>query len=601
MKDKQTTHLRFFGIGKILPFVRPYSKKLAVMILFGLICSGIDIVWPVYNSYALEHFVKGNTLKGIWLFLVVYVLTTAVSAVLNYVSCTYAMQIEVNVDKDLRNTVFRHLQTLSFAFFNQNSVGYVHSRVISDTSRIGSLVSWTLMDGVWHLSYLVGVVIVMFSVNVRLALLIVTILPAIVILFSMFQNKLIQVNRQIREINSEITGDFNEEITGARTIKSLVIEDKMFSDFESKTGSMKRTAVKAARLRGAFHATLSIASSLALAIVLWKGGYLAREDVGTFSLFMTYAEGMMEPVRWLIDAISDLITTQVNIERYFKVLNTKSDVEDSAEVTEKYGDTFSPKRENWEPINGDIEFRDVSFQYPDGEENVLEHFSLKIPFGTNLAIVGETGAGKSTLANLVCRFYEPTEGQILLDGKDLRERSQLWLHSSIGYVQQTPHLFSGTIRQNLLYGKQDATEKEIWEALKLASADEMVNNLSKGLDTDIGEGGDTLSTGEKQLIALARAIISNPRILILDEATANIDTVIEQKIQNAIEKIISNRTSIVIAHRLSTVKNADRILVVRDGKIVEQGTHRELIENRDYYYSLYMKQYEEEATSALLE
>ncbi len=599
-KDKQT-HLPFFGIGKILPFVSPYRRKFAIMVFFGLICSGIDIIWPVYNSYALETFVNGQTVQGIWLFLAVYVFTTALSAVLNYISCSYAMQIEVNVNKDMRNKAFRHLQTLSFSFYNQNSVGYIHSRVMSDTSRIGSLVSWTVMDSVWHLSYLAGVVVVMFSVNARLALMVVTILPAIVILFSLFQNRLIKINREVRELNSTITSDFNEEITGARTIKSLVIEDKMFGDFEKNTSLMRKTAVRASGIRGAFQATLNIASSLGLAIVLWKGGYLAAEDVGTFSLFMTYAEGMMEPVRWLIDAISDLITTQVNIERYFKILETRSDVEDTPEVIEKYGDTFQPKKENWEQVSGDIEFVDVTFRYPDGDEDVLEHFSLKIPFGMNLAIVGETGAGKSTIANLVCRFFEPTSGKILLDGIDLRKRSQLWLHSSIGYVQQTPHLFSGTIKENLLYGDPDATDEKIWEVLSLVSADDVVRKLPKGLETDIGEGGDLLSTGEKQLIAFARAIISDPKILILDEATANIDTVIEQKIQNAIGKIISNRTSIVIAHRLSTVKNADRLLVVRNGKIIEQGTHKELIDAKGYYYSLYTKQYEDEATSAVLD
>ena len=599
-KDKQT-HLPFFGIGKVLPFVKPYRRKFLIMVIFGLICSGIDIIWPVYNSYALENYVKKQTVNGIWMFLAVYVATTAISAILNYISCSYAMQIEVNVNKDMRNKVFRHLQTLSFSFYNQNSVGYIHSRVMSDTSRIGSLVSWTVMDSVWHLSYLVGVVIVMFSVNARLALMVVTILPAIVILFSLFQNRLIKINREVRELNSTITSDFNEGITGARTIKSLVIEDKMFNDFEENTSKMQKTAVRASGIRGAFQATLNIASSLGLAVVLWKGGYLAADDIGMFSLFMTYAEGMMEPVRWLIDAISDLITTQVNIERYFKILNTRSDVEDTPEVIEKYGDTFQPKKDNWEQVSGDIEFDDVTFRYPDGDENVLEHFSLKIPFGMNLAIVGETGAGKSTIANLVCRFFEPTSGRILLDGIDLRERSQLWLHSSIGYVQQTPHLFSGTIKDNLLYGDPDATDEKIWDALRLVSAEDVVSKLPKGLATDIGEGGDTLSTGEKQLIAFARAIISDPKILILDEATANIDTVIEQRIQNAIGKIISDRTSIVIAHRLSTVKNADRILVVRNGKIVEQGTHKELLASKGYYYSLSSKQYEDEATSAVLD
>ena len=317
-------------------------------------------------------------------------------------------------------------------------------------------------------------------------------------------------------------------------------------------------------------------------------------------MFMSYAQGMMEPVRWMVDAISDFITTQVNIERLTRLLNTKSDVSDTQEVIALYGDAFQPKKENWEEIRGDIEFDDVSFRYPDGDEYVLEHFSLKIPFGSNIAIVGETGAGKSTLVNLVCRFFEPTEGRVLIDGRDARERSQLWLHSAIGYVLQTPHLFSGTIRDNLLYGNPNATQEEIDRALKLVSADEVVARMEKGIDSDVGEGGDLLSTGEKQLISFARAILADPRILVLDEATASVDTLTEQKIQSAIDTIIQGRTSLVIAHRLSTVRNADLILVVTDGKIVEQGTHAELLKKKGHYFRLYTRQYEDEATSSVL-
>ena len=317
-------------------------------------------------------------------------------------------------------------------------------------------------------------------------------------------------------------------------------------------------------------------------------------------MFMTYAQGMMEPVRWIVDAISDVITTQVNIERLTRLLGTVPDVKDTPEVIEKYGDSFNPKKENWEPIRGDIEFKDVSFRYPDGDEYVLEHFNLKIPFGSSIAIVGETGAGKSTLVNLVCRFFEPTEGQVLIDGRDARERSQLWLHSAIGYVLQTPHLFSGTVRENLLYGNPNATEEQIWAALKLVSADTVVQWMKNGLDSDVGEGGDLLSTGEKQLISFARAILADPRILVLDEATASVDTLTEQKIQSAIETVIAGRTSLVIAHRLSTIRNADLILVVQDGKIVEQGTHLDLLKQKGYYYRLYTRQYEDEATSSVL-
>ncbi len=592
--------LPFFGIGKLLPFMKKYRRTLIFMVLCGLLSTVVDILLPQFQKYALDHFIVGNTLDSLPAFIGAYVLAILVSASAFFYSASNAMRVEVSMNRDLRDAAFEHLQTLSFSYFNQNSVGYIHARVMSDTSRIGSLVSWTLMDSVWHLSYLVGAVIVMLVINTRLALMVIAILPLIVLLFSVFQKKLIRINREVREINSKITSNFNEGITGAKTIKTLVIEDKIQQDFVKDTTAMRKKSVRASHLRGLFAATMNLASSFALAIVLWQGGYLAASEVGTFSVFMSYAQGMMEPVRWLIDAISDVITTQVNIERLTRLIETRSDVTDTPEVIEKYGDSFEPRRENWEEIKGDIEFRDVSFKYPDGDEYVLEHFNLKIPFGSNIAIVGETGAGKSTLINLVCRFFEPTEGQVLIDGRDARERSQLWLHSAIGYVLQTPHLFSGTIRENLLYGNPNATEEEIDRALKLVSADNVIAHLEKGLDSDVGEGGDLLSTGEKQLISFARAILADPRILVLDEATASVDTITEQKIQSAIDTIIKGRTSLVVAHRLSTVRNADLILVVRDGKIIEQGNHEQLLEKKGHYYNLYTRQYEDEATGALL-
>ncbi len=592
--------LPFFGIPRLFPYVRKYRKTLLLMLVCGLGGTGVDLVLPLLQRYALNHYITERTLDTLPLYIAGYVLVILFGAVVNYISTLNAWSTEVRINRDLRSAAFDHLQRLSFSYYNQNAVGYIHSRVMSDTGRIGSLVSWTLMDSVWHTSYLIGSIVIMLAINARLALMVMLILPLIVLLFSLFQGRLIRGNRQIRELNSRITGDFNEGITGAKTIKTLVIEEKMGRDFLADTAEMRRKGVHVARLRGLFALTMNLASSLALAIVLWKGGYIAESEVGTFSMFMSYAQGMMEPVRWIVDAISDVITTQVNIERLTRLLGTVPDVKDSDEVIARYGDSFEPRRENWEPIRGDIEFEDVSFRYPDGDEYVLEHFNLKIPFGSNIAIVGETGAGKSTLVNLVCRFFEPTEGRVLIDGRDARERSQLWLHSALGYVLQTPHLFSGTIRENLLYGNPNATEEEIWEALKLVSADQVVRRMEKGLDADVGEGGDLLSTGEKQLISFARAILANPRILVLDEATASVDTLTEQRIQAAIETVIAGRTSLVIAHRLSTVRNADLILVVQDGKIVEQGTHRDLLKAKGYYYRLYTRQYEEEATHSAL-
>ena len=598
MKKAERSGLPFFGIGKIIPYLARYKKRVYAMLFCGLLGSVVDIAQPILQRYSINHFIGGGTLDTLPWFIAIYFGTILLSAAANYISCTDATCLEVWIDRDLRNDAFAHLQTLSFSYFNQNSVGYIHARVISDSSRIGSLFSWTLIDGVWQMTYLVGAIIVMLVINAKLALMVLTIMPIIVLLFSVFQSRLVRVNREVREINSKITGNFNEGITGAKTIKTLVIEDKIHDGFVADTAAMRKKTVRAAHLRGLFASTMGFASSLALAIVLWRGGYIAASEVGTFSMFMSYAQGMMEPVRWIIDSISDLITTQVNIERLSKLLETKSDVVDSPEVIKKYGDCFDPKRENWEPIKGDIEFDDVSFKYPDGDEYILEHFSLNIPFGTNIAIVGETGAGKSTLVNLICRFYEPTSGRVLIDGRDARERSQLWLHSAIGYVLQTPHLFSGTVRENLLYGNPNATDEDIRRALELVSAQGVVDKLENGLETDVGEGGDMLSTGEKQLLSFARAILADP--LVLDEATASVDTITEQKIQSAIDTIIHGRTSIVIAHRLSTVRNADLILVVDDGKIIEQGTHEQLMSRRGSYYRLYTRQYEDEATSRLL-
>lgn len=594
--------LPFFGLGKVLPYLRRYLPLAITMVGCGLVSSAVDIISPFFQRYALDNFVNGSGLDGLGWFITAYMLCVVASGVAFFVSASLATRVEVTINRDLRDDAFTHLQTLSFSYFNQNSVGYVHARVMSDTSRIGSLLSWTLMDCVWHITYLVGAVVVMLVINAKLALLVMAILPVAALLFSIFQKKLVRVNREIREMNSRITGDFNEGITGAKTVKTLVIEDKMVHDFNTDTAEMRHKSVKAGHFRAMFAATITFSSSLALAIVLWRGGILARDEVGTFSMFMSYAQGMMEPVRWIIDAISDMITTQVNIERLTRLLETKSDVTDTPEVVAKYGDSFEPKRENWEELRGDIEFRDVSFRYPDGEDNeyVLEHFDLKIPFGSNIAIVGETGAGKSTLVNLVCRFFEPTSGQILIDGRDARERSQLWLHSAIGYVLQTPHLFSGSVRDNLLYGNPAATDEEINRALRLVSAEGIIERLENGLDTDVGEGGGMLSTGEKQLISFARAILADPKILVLDEATASVDTMTEQKIQNAIGEIIQGRTSLVIAHRLSTIRNADLILVVRDGKIIERGTHSELMHRKGYYHSLYTRQYEDELTHNIL-
>lgn len=605
-KDEQQEYvsLPWFGINKLLPYLKPYRRIIVSMILLGLAGGLVDIILPLFQRYALNRFIAKGMLETLGSFIAAYIMVLAFQVVANTISAYQACQIEMYVGRDMKRASFDHLQTLAFSYYNQNSVGYIHARVMSDTNRIGSLVSWGLMDGIWNSSYILGAVVVMLGINFRLALWVLAIVPLTALAAAFFQKKLVVLNRRIREINSRITGNFNEGITGARTTKTLVIEEKMEQDFDETTAEMKTTSVHAMHYRALFSSMISFSSSLALAVVLWRGGIITLQgviEIGTLSVFMSYALGMMEPVQWIVRAISDLITVQVNVERFTRLMETESNVRDTPEVVARYGDSFQPRKENWEPLHGDITFEDVSFKYPDGDEYVLEHFNLHVPQGTNVAIVGETGAGKSTLVNLVCRFFEPTSGRILIDGRDARERSQLWLHSNIGYVLQTPHLFSGTVLENLRYGNPDATMEQIEAAVKSVSADAVIARMEKGYDSDVGEGGDLLSTGEKQLLSFARAILADPRIFVLDEATSSIDTVTEKLIQDAIEHLMRGRTSFVIAHRLSTIRQADVILVVHDGKIVEQGTHPELIAKRGAYYNLYTRQFQEEAVEDAFE
>ena len=602
MKEEKNVKLPFFGIPKLYPYIKPYLKKILLMIFLGVISSLFDSVYPIFNRYALDNFVVKNTLKGLPAFIILYVVVLIVQVVDNFVTCALCGQVEMCMDRDLRNASFNHLQELSFDYFNRNNVGYMHARVMSDTGKIGVMVAWRMMDVIWNGSYILWVFVMMTILNPRLAAYVLVMVPIAAVIAIYFQKRLLVLNRKIREINSTITGNFNEGITGAKAIKSLVVEGKITDDFEKDTEKMRRESVHSTHYSALFSSLITMLSTLSLALILWKGGKLSTEgfmQIGTLTVFISYALGLLEPVQNVIVTISEMIALQVNVERLFKLLETESDVSDSKEVIEKYGDTFNPKKENWEPLVGDIEFKDVSFRYPDGDEYVLENFNLKVPKGTNVAIVGETGAGKSTLVNLVCRFFKPTKGQILIDGRDAAERSLLWLHSNLGYVLQTPHLFSGSVRDNLRYGKADATDEEIMEALRLVSAEDIIKKMEKGLDSDVGEDGGMLSTGEKQLLSFARAILADPKILILDEATSSIDTVTERAIQDAIVTVTKGRTSFVIAHRLSTIVDADIILVVRDGKITERGKHKELMALKGYYYDLFTRQFDERSFSLI--
>lgn len=588
--------------AKLLPFLKPYSKNMVGILVLMLVNAGIDISFPLLTGYAVDAFVTPRTSEGVTGFAIGYMALVVTQMLCTMFFARAALKVEMYLGRDLKRTLFTHLQSLSFSYYNTTPVGVIMARVMSDTNRIGSTFAWSLVDVFWSTTYVIGCMIVMLFLNWKLALLIIAVVPVIALLTLYFQKKILHINRQVRKINAEITRHYNEGISGAKTSKTLVIEDKNTAAFQEVTGRMKHTTIRAVLLNAVYVPIIGFLTALAVSFVITGGGNMVlwgEIGIGELTIFVNFALVIADPVQTLARTISNFISTQANIERVAALMELDPEITDTPEVIEKYGTSLDPKRENWEPLDGRITFDDITFRYPDGTENVLEHFSLDVPAGTTVAIVGETGAGKSTLVNLACRFFEPTAGRILIDGKDYRDRSMLWLHSNIGYVLQTPHLFSGSVKENIRYGRLDATDEEIIEAAKMVNAHEFILHMEKGYDSDVGEGGGQLSTGEKQLISFARAVLANPKIFVLDEATSSIDTKTEALIQEAISTMLTGRTSFLIAHRLSTIRKADLILVVRGGKIIEQGTHGELMQQDGYYADLYNKQFEAETAETV--
>jgi len=593
-----------FGVWKkMLPFISPQKKDLIRVAFLMCAVAMVDVLYPLLLGYAIKNNIEPRTTEGIGLLLAAGIFLITAQGIIVRFFVALGLKAETGISRSIRNAVFYHLQKLSLSYYNKTPVGYMMARTNSDTGRIGDLVAWGLIDFSWSAFYCFGVIISMFLVHWRLALIVCATIPPLSLITWFFQKKILATNRVMRKLNSKMTGAMNEGITGSKTVKVLVAEERSLKEYSAITGEYRQHATHMAHLRSTFIPLVLFVGSAATATVLGYGGYeiaFMGADLAILAIFLQYAGGFFDPIQNIANIFTEFVSTQANIERVSGLLEQTPGIVDRPEVIEKYGDNFSGKKENWEPISGDIEFKDVTFMYPDGTENVLEHFNLHVPSGTYIAIVGETGAGKSTLVNLVCRFFEPNSGEILVDGRDYRERSQLWLHSALGYVLQSPHLFTGTIRDNIRYGRLEASDEEVEVAARIVHADRVINKLEKGFDTEVGEGGDRLSTGEKQLISFARAVLADPRLFILDEATSSIDTEMEMLLQEAIHTLLENRTSFVIAHRLSTIRNADIILLVDNGKIIERGTHSELMNLRGHYYGLYTRQFEEEAEEEVL-
>ena len=581
---------------QLLRYAKPYRKHLIAIAFIMILTGGIDVVFPLMTRYAIDHFITPGKLEGIGGYAVLYGLLVVFQACDTWILIRTAGKVENGLVYDIRKSGFERLQELSFSYYDKTPVGWIMARMTSDSQRLGETISWSLVDMTWGVTMMVGIVVVLLALNWKLALIVMTVVPFLALASAYFQKRILKGYRQVRKVNSRITGAFNEGILGARTTKTLVREERNLEEFESLTGEMRSASIRVAIFSSVFYPIVSALGGIGTALALWIGGGMVMTSAisfGTLASFITYTIQFFEPIGNIARIFAELQSAQASAERVLSMVNTPLEIEDRPDVLQTYGDAFHPIRENWEPIKGDVTFRDVSFSYQGGE-TVLENFNLQVKAGETIALVGETGSGKSTIVNLICRFYEPTKGEILIDGVDYRDRSQLWLQSNLGYVLQSPHLFSGTVKENIRYGRLEATDEEVREAARLVNANGFIEKLEKGYDTEVGEGGNRLSTGQKQLISFARAIVANPRLFVLDEATSSIDTETEQIIQKAIQNVLEGRTSFIIAHRLSTIRTADRILVVVDGKVTEEGNHRQLLAQNGYYYRLYTNQFMEE-------
>lgn len=558
-----------------------------VAVAFGLALS--DLGFPLLTGRLITEIEASQTSVNLPLYALAYT-TLAISlstCIWAFVTC--AGKIRTSVSHDIRRDAFEKLQQLSFSFYDTRPSGWLMARLTSDCQRLAVILAWGVMDFIWGITLMLSVSVVMFLYSWKIALAVLSVLPPMLILSAYFKKRILRTSRLVRKTNSRITGVYNEGIMGVKTSKVFVREEENLRDFDRLTMEMQEHSIRNALLSGVYLPIVLTLGSAAIAGALVVGGrevIVGGIAIGQMVMFLSYAQLFFQPAQDLSAWFAELQMAQASAERVLGLIDAVPDVQDTESVAARLrlqGHDGHPDR------IGKIEFRHVGFRYRNGPQ-ILHNLSLTVEPGQTIAFVGATGGGKSTIASLICRFYEPTEGQILIDGIDYTDRSLGWLQSNLGVVLQQPHLFSGTIADNIRYGRLSATQDEIEQAAIHAGAHEFIVDLDKGYETQVGEGGNQLSVGEKQLVSFARAVLKRPRLLVMDEATSTIDTETERLIQQGLTRVLSGRTSFVIAHRLSTIKAADRIVVIAKGQIREQGTHQELLKARKDYYELYTEQ-----------
>jgi ATP-binding cassette subfamily B protein len=566
---------------RILAQTRPHWKWVVGFMACIALVSAQDSVFTYLSKLIVdEGIVAGDGARLIEL-LTYYGGMSLVQAAAVFGFIYLAGVLGERVNYDLRNKMFNQLQELSFSYFDRTPVGWVMSRVTSDASRMSELVTWGLLDATWGIMNISTALIFMAIINWRLALAVMAVLPLMYIVAVQFQKRIIVQYRRVRKQNSKLTGAYNENITGVRVVKALRREERNLEEFSELSGEMYRASYRAAWWSSLFLPAVQIIGSLALGAVIWYGGYQTQVGgmtVGGIQAFVSYIAFMLWPIQDMARVWASMQDAIASAERVFSLIDAVPEVADRENAVDPG------------TIKGDISFENVDFAYEEGKP-VLSGFDLWVKRGETIALVGPTGGGKSTIINLICRFYEPMAGVIRIGGRDYTEMKLDAIQSRIGIVLQTPHLFSGTIRENIRYGRLEASDQEVEEAARLARAHEFIAAMEKGYDEEVGEGGGRLSVGQKQLVSLARAVLADPEIFSMDEATSSVDTLTESLIQEGMEVLMEGRTSFVIAHRLSTIRRADRILVIEDGEVSEEGSHDELIRARGHYYSLYTQQF----------